>query len=509
MSVNLSGRAGGESLAEEHEKGREMRLAPALAGVVAVGLLAAGCKSAPAAMTPQENQQAIQFQQQQNWSGLAQLAQKAIGENSNDAYAWWDLGIADDGLGNKAGAVTAYEKALPLITPNAQNQTAQMMALNSIAQTLAADYVALGEGSKLAALIQQLQSSDPQEVASLKAQFSGALQYGTAPAAAGGALPDVSPQSLASLQTRVRGGWQRDAIAVRVTVDSMDGGGFQTVWDFYSPAARSGETVTVSPSTTTASGVANPSWGTAAIPGSFLSLAAAFGQVSSGPPTGLELATLSWPSGQTNDPLGLVWSIAAKTGGDAMLLPAYLMTPAQMLQLQSAAGSGNAASEYILGEVYASGIAGSQNAGLALQWVTKAANAGYALAENKLGQYEQIGFGTAANAAAAAQWYARAANAGDAAAEFNLGLMYESGSGVGQNWTTADQWISAAARQGLQPAVLELNFVHNTALRVQHAQQLAAQQQNRSPKCNWLDEPGAFGKCYPNPMITVMVTDPP
>ncbi|HEX4037393.1 MAG TPA: tetratricopeptide repeat protein [Acidobacteriaceae bacterium] len=464
-----------EAGVERHGKSGRRQRAGRLAGLVAAGLLVAACKSAPATLTPQENQQAVQFEQQQNWSGLLALAQKGIQEDSSDGWAWWYAGIADDGLGRKPDAVTAYQKAFPLMTG---------INRNAIAQELAADYAALNESSQLQALIQQLQKTDPQEAASLKAQFSGALQFGTAPAAtttaAGGrGLPDISPQSLSALETKVRANWRSDAVPVRVTVDAMDGGGFQTAYDFYSRSTKTGETVTVS-STTTGAGVQNPPWGTAAIPANFVPLATAMGQVSDGSGNGLELATLLWQAGTTN-PVNLVWSIAEKTGnGDAALLPAYVMTAAQLQQLESAAGSGNASAEYVLGEVYAVGIAGTMNAGLAAQWVAKAAQAGNVLAENKLGQFEQLGFGTATNATVAAQWYAKAAQAGYAPAEFNLGLLYETGMGVTQNWIAASQWITAAAHQGLQPAVLELNYVSNTAKRVEHAQQLAAAQQGSS-----------------------------
>jgi TPR repeat protein len=469
-------------------------IAVRLQGLAAAGLVAVACNSAPAAMTPQENQQAVQYQQQQNWSGLLQLAQRAIGENRKDGWAWYYAGIAEDGLGRKADAVSAYETALPLMTGYTRD---------AIAQGLGADYAALGQGSKLAALIQQLQSSDPQEAASLKAQFSGAV---TAPAAAtsggtSGGLPDVSPQSLGALETRVRGSWQRDAVPVRATVQAMDGGGFQTAYYFYSPSTRAGETVTVSPTTTTASTVTNPTWGTAAIPLSFRPLASAISTSGSG----LELATLTW-NGATTNPINLVWFIAAKTGGgDASVLPAYVMTAAQLQQLQAGAGSGNATDEYVLGGVYATGLAGTTNPSLAEQWIAKAAQAANVPAENKLGQYEQLGFGLAANASVAAQWYARAAQAGYAPAEFNLGLLYEIGLGVQQNWITAAQWITAAAKQGLQPAVMELNYVNNTAKRVEHAQQLAAQQR-QSSGCPWNEQMGAMGYCYPKPGITAEVT---
>jgi len=445
-----------------------------LPALVAVALLAVGCNSAPAALTPQENQQAVQYQQQQNWSGLLALAQKAIGENRKDGWAWWYEGIADDGLGRKSDAVTAYETSLPLMTGYTRA---------AIAQELATDYAALGQGAKLGALIQQLQKTDPQTAATLKAQFSGAVQYGTTTASTGGGLPDISPQSLGALTSRVRGSWRPDAIPVRITVQSIQTGGFQTVYDFYSPSTRTGDTVTVSPSTTTANTVANPPWGTAGIPLSFTTLATAFGKVSGGGPADLELASLQW-QGATSDPTQLVWSLAAKTtGSDPLLLPAYVMTAAQLQQLQTAANSGNANAEYVLGAVYATGIAGATNAGLAAQWVTKAAQAGNVPAENKLGQFDQMGYGTTANAAVAAQWYARAAQAGYAAAEFNLGLLYEQGLGVQQNWITAAQWITAAAHQGLQAAVLELNYVTNTAIRVKHAQELAAEQQQSSSRC--------------------------
>jgi len=103
----------------------------------------------------------------------------------------------------------------------------------------------------------------------------------------------------------------------------------------------------------------------------------------------------------------------------------------------------------------------------------------------------------------AAQWYQRAANARYAPAEFNLGLLYETGLGVQQNWITAAQWIDAAAQQGLQPAVLERNYVTNTALRVKHAQEVAAQQQRGSGSCKPFYQMGAMGTCVPGPALMI------
>jgi hypothetical protein len=446
-------------------------------------------------MTSQENQQAVQLQQQKNWSGLLQLAQKAIGENRRDGWAWWYEGIADDGLGRKSDAIPAYETALPLMTGYTRS---------SIAQELAADYAALGQSAKLAALIKQLQSTDPQTAASLQAQYSGALKYGTTTAAPHGGLPDISPQSLSSLTAQLRSKWRADAIPVRVTVESNPAGGFQSVYDFYSASARGGYTVTVSQTTTTANAVANPPWGRAGIPFSFKSLSAVFAEIAGGSPANLQMATLIW-QGATNDPTQLVWSLAAKnTGSDPMLLPAYLMSQAQLQQLQAAANGGNVGAQFTLGEVYASGIAGSTNPSLALQWMNKAAQGGNVPAANKLGQFEQLGYGTTPNPAAAARSYLRAAQAGFAPAQFNLGLLYEQGLGVQQDWIAADHWISAAARQGLQPAVQEQAYVRNSALRVRHAQELAAQQRQSSAGCNHMQLRGPYG-CYMNPNITVRV----
>jgi hypothetical protein len=62
---------------------------------------------------------------------LLQLAQKAIGESRKDGWAWWYEGIADDGLGRKTDAVTAY----PLMTGYTKSAHAQELAAEQLASS--------------------------------------------------------------------------------------------------------------------------------------------------------------------------------------------------------------------------------------------------------------------------------------------------------------------------------------------------------------------------------------
>jgi hypothetical protein len=60
------------------------------------------------AMTQQMEQQAVQFQQQQNWQGLADLASHAVSTDQKDGEAWYDVGLADDGLKRPVDAIIDF-----------------------------------------------------------------------------------------------------------------------------------------------------------------------------------------------------------------------------------------------------------------------------------------------------------------------------------------------------------------------------------------------------------------
>jgi TPR repeat protein len=448
------------------------------------------------AMSPEANHEAVELQKQQNWTGLADLAGKAIAADAKDGWAWFDAGLAADGLGRKGEAIEAYETALPLLTG---------MGHDNVVQVLAQDYAAEGLRDKLAALHRQVAASDPALARSLQAQFAALLPKPTPPAVALD-LPDVSPQSLAVLTADTRQHWRADAVPVQVQVRALDNGaGFETRVDYLSPSGHAGLFVTRTASGVSTLPVDNPTWTMGAIPDHFLPLAQAVARVPGRPGAGLvEHAYLFRASRDPANAADLVWTIALKTtAAEASLVAAYIMPKEEFDRLLAAAGGGDPHAQYSLAHVYLTGIAGPPDPGQAAAWLTKAAEQGYPEAENKLGQYYQFGTAVPADAKAAAHWYEKAADAGDINGEFNLGLLYETGLGVPQDWLKAEHWIIAAARQGSQAAIAEYGIVHQGAQREAHRRELAAQQQQQTrAHCGVTQVYGPNGHCQIN--VTVM-----
>jgi len=435
------------------------RLIPAVTR--AALLLALGMGPA-LAMTNEMNQQAVELQKQQNWSGLAALAAKALAADPKDAFAWFDSGLAADGLGRKADAIKAYETAMPLVPSYLQG---------SVMQLLAQDYLAAQQPDRIAALYEQLEVSNPQLALSLRSQYAAIIEKAMPTPAA--SLPEVSPTMLAALSQQLRASWRPDAIPVIVEVRDIGGEiGMQTIIDFYSPATRTGLSIVQSSSSQTQLPAENPNWGVAAIPANFLSLsivAAALPKTVT-----IDHAFLLWQAADTSDPTNLVWQIGFKDAiGGALVVPAYIMSRDELDRLQAAAQQGNSDAEYRLARVLAVGIAGSVNREAAVAWLEKAAASGNLRAENELGQDYQFGLGVAANPQTAAGWYRKAAEAGNPVAQYNLALLYEIGLGVPQDWIEAQQWLLKAYQGGAPDALAELNAVREPALREQHAKEVA------------------------------------
>lgn len=423
------------------------------------------------AMSPEAQQRASQLYQKQDWQGLEALAAPAAQRDPKDGWAWYYSGLANDGLGRRDAAAAAYQKALPYIPAYLQGSATQL---------LAQDYAALKQPDKLAALIRDTQTRDPQAARSLRMQFPSAL-----PAPPPAALPEVSPRTLDAATAKVRRTWKTDAIPVQVNVDGQDNSPYRTVYDFYSPSSRTGLSVVQNGSNETALPAEHPQgWSTVAIPAQFLPLSEAVQRLPGPPHPSIQHAYLLLESGSTSA-VGLSWSIALKASNwDALEVPAYILPKAEFDALNAAAGRGDAKAQYELALVYYRGTAGLPDRAKSAEWLAKSAAQGDAQAENKLGQYYQFGVGVQESPGLAAAWYTKAAKAGFAPGQYNLGLMYERGLGVPRNYVTARHWIDLAARQGLGGAIAELPIVTAAANgQIKRAEQLRQQQQRGANGC--------------------------
>lgn len=108
------------------------------------------------------------------------------------------------------------------------------------------------------------------------------------------------------------------------------------------------------------------------------------------------------------------------------------------------ADDGDYLAQFVLGDMYDSGIGAEQSDEKAMKWYQKAADQGYASAQNMVGRswdeerkYEK-----------AVEWYKKAAEQENAYGQCNLGIMYEEGKGVEQSYEKAGEWYKKAAEQG-------------------------------------------------------------
>jgi hypothetical protein len=120
----------------------------------------------------------------------------------------------------------------------------------------------------------------------------------------------------------------------------------------------------------------------------------------------------------------------------------------QQHRADQAAGQGDAAEEYNLGNRYYLGESVTKDLAQAISWYRKAGNHGHAGAQFKLGELFHNGEGVEKDDPQAMSWWRKAGDQGHAGAQFNIGLLYDRGVGVKQNYAQAMDWYRKAANQG-------------------------------------------------------------
>jgi len=115
--------------------------------------------------------------------------------------------------------------------------------------------------------------------------------------------------------------------------------------------------------------------------------------------------------------------------------------------LLAKANAGDAASEVLVGESYASGRGVGQDYNQAADWYRKAAEQGSIAGQLHLAALYRDGGGKhfARDMAQAAAWYRKAAEQGDVGAQATLGVLYSLGQGVLQSYVEAYYWLDLAA----------------------------------------------------------------
>lgn len=123
-------------------------------------------------------------------------------------------------------------------------------------------------------------------------------------------------------------------------------------------------------------------------------------------------------------------------------------SPAQIAKYRTAAQTGDADAQWMLGYAYAYGKGVPKDDAQAVKWYHRAVQQDYAKAQNNLGAMYASGDGVPEDDSTAVKWYTKAAEQGDALGQYNLGTMYANGEGVPKDNVRAYLWFNLAATQG-------------------------------------------------------------
>ena len=116
-----------------------------------------------------------------------------------------------------------------------------------------------------------------------------------------------------------------------------------------------------------------------------------------------------------------------------------------LADLRARAEAGDAEAQFILADMYGTGLGVPQDAAAAVAWYRRAAEQGHARAQYNLGVMHAEGRGVPPDAAGAVAWYRRAAEQGHVRAQYNLGGLYAEGLGVPPDAVEALMWLTIAA----------------------------------------------------------------
>lgn len=119
---------------------------------------------------------------------------------------------------------------------------------------------------------------------------------------------------------------------------------------------------------------------------------------------------------------------------------------AAMRWVQVAAAQGDATGQFILGSLYAKGMAPDPKH--AAKWYAAAAAQGNVKAMHNLALAYLYGDGVEKNSATAIDWFTKAANSGYVDSAMNLAVLYDRGEEVGRSPREALRWYDQAAAQG-------------------------------------------------------------
>ena len=117
-----------------------------------------------------------------------------------------------------------------------------------------------------------------------------------------------------------------------------------------------------------------------------------------------------------------------------------------MRWIQTAATQGDATAQFILGSLYAKGMAPDPQH--AAKWYAAAAAKGNVKAMHNLAIAYLSGDGVEKNTATAIDWFTKAAKGGYVDAAMNLAVLYDRGDGIDRSPRQALHWYDEAATKG-------------------------------------------------------------
>ncbi|EAV44687.1 hypothetical protein SIAM614_07403 [Roseibium aggregatum IAM 12614] len=151
---------------------------------------------------------------------------------------------------------------------------------------------------------------------------------------------------------------------------------------------------------------------------------------------------------------------ASDAGAPANLLANLPPEGVGPMALRSAAASGNAAAEFLVGVKFTEGNGVPADLAKAAVWYQKAADKGLAPAQYRLASLYEKGRGVDKDLPKAKAWYAKAAEAGNAKAMHNLAVLYAEGGGEQPDYAAAAKWFEQAANFGVKDSLFNLGILY-------------------------------------------------
>jgi localization factor PodJL len=179
-----------------------------------------------------------------------------------------------------------------------------------------------------------------------------------------------------------------------------------------------------------------------------------------------DILTAALPPGKSDASLS---SIVAEPGQKSVMKDSGGELPGKDIQpesLRQAAGSGNAAAQFIVASRYLDGQTVQQDFTEAARWYQKAASQGLAPAQYRIATLFERGKGVPLDMATARLWYERAAERGNIRAMHNVAVIYASAQSGSPDYAKAGHWFAAAAEHGLKDSQFNLAVLYERGMGV-------------------------------------------